>query len=360
MSAASEIDCSIDWAEVRDELRAVARDLLAQGEGAPDWALLASSGWLGLEIAEAHGGAGATFAEVAVILEELGRAARGGPYLASVVLAAGALARAQASPVRDELLAGIASGEVVVAAALTTNGDEAGPGPPPFVVSDEGRVSGRAVFVPDASGADRLVLLASDPSGAPVLVVVDRRAEGMAVEDQPLVDATRSFGVVAATDVAVDAAAVLPLDPDVPAQLLDRAALAVALDSLGASAAMLDATVAYAAVREQFGRPIGSFQAVKHACADMLVTVTVARELVTSAVHLVATGDPGAGRAVAMAASYATEGAVEVVGKAMQLHGGIGYTWESGVHAHLKRALLNRSLFGSPVAQRARLAAAYR
>ena len=122
---------------------------------------------------------------------------------------------------------------------------------------------------------------------------------------------------------------------------------------------MLDATVAYAAARQQFGRPIGSFQAVKHACADMLVQVSVARELVATAVQQLAAADPEAGVAASMAKSWACATAVDVVGKAMQLHGGIGYTWESGIHVYLKRAALNRSLFGSPAAHRRRLAARY-
>ncbi len=141
-----------------------------------------------------------------------------------------------------------------------------------------------------------------------------------------------------------------------------NAAVAVACDSLGLSEAMLDATVAYARVREQFGRPIGSFQAVKHACADMLVQVSVARELVTRAVRQLADDpdDPDATVAASMAKSYASSTAVAVAGQAMQLHGGMGYTWESGIHRYLKRATLNRSLFGSPAAHRRRLAARYR
>jgi alkylation response protein AidB-like acyl-CoA dehydrogenase len=123
---------------------------------------------------------------------------------------------------------------------------------------------------------------------------------------------------------------------------------------------MLSATVAYAKVRQQFGRPIGSFQAVKHACADMLTQIAVARQLVRTAVDAVADDRPDAGAAAAMAKSYACEAAVRVAGKAMQLHGGIGYTWESGIHVYLKRAALNRSLFGSPAAHRQQLAKRYR
>ena len=125
---------------------------------------------------------------------------------------------------------------------------------------------------------------------------------------------------------------------------------------------MLEATVGYAGVREQFGRPIGSFQAVKHACADMLVEITVGRELLGEAVRAVCreapteAGDAAASVAVSMAKAYLCQAAVEVAGKAMQLHGGYGYTWESGIHTYLKRAVLNRSLFGAPQAHRRRLA----
>ncbi len=123
---------------------------------------------------------------------------------------------------------------------------------------------------------------------------------------------------------------------------------------------MLTATVSYAKVRNQFGRPIGSFQAVKHACADMFVTIAVSRQLVGAAVDAVAEDRPDAGVAAAMAKSYACSTAVDIAGKAMQLHGGIGYTWESGIHVYLKRAALNRSLFGSPAAHRQQLAKRYR
>jgi alkylation response protein AidB-like acyl-CoA dehydrogenase len=122
---------------------------------------------------------------------------------------------------------------------------------------------------------------------------------------------------------------------------------------------MLSATVGYAKVREQFGRPIGSFQAVKHACADMAVSIAVSRQLVDAAVQAIAEGRADAGVPAAMAKSYVCGAAVDVVGKAMQLHGGIGYTWESGIHVYLKRAALNRSLFGSPAAHRQELAKRY-
>ena len=139
-----------------------------------------------------------------------------------------------------------------------------------------------------------------------------------------------------------------------------RAELAIAGDSLGLSEAMLAATVDYVKVRRQFERPIGSFQAVKHACANMAVDVAIGRALLDAAVEQVVAGADDAWVAVSMAKAAVTESAVTITGQAMQLHGGIGYTWERGIHMYLKRATLNRSLFGSPAAHRRRLATRYR
>lgn len=348
--------------EAHDELRAVARDLLGKASGAADWAAQAEAGWLGLEVPEELGGAGATFAEVAIVLEERGRAVAPGPYLGTVVLGVGALGLLAPHPQRDGLLGRVASGDVRLAVAVADGDTDAVPGAPPFRIERPGgglRLRGRAAFVPDAPDADRLLLVARDDRG-PVVVALAPGAPGLDVAGQPVLDATRSLGLVTADGVALGDGDVWRFAGDAEAsvrRLFDRAAVAVACDALGLAEAMLEATVAYAGVRTQFDRPIGSFQAVKHACADMLVAVTVSRELLALAVRAVATGDDGP--APAMAASHVTQAAVDVVGKALQLHGGIGYTWESGIHAYLKRAALDRSLFGSPRAHRRRLAARY-
>lgn len=330
-----------DFAELHDELRAVAAGVLARDT---EWATLVDAGWVGLEVADALGGAGATFAEVAVLCEELGRAAAATHYLGGAVLAVGVLNALQHSAVRDELLGDVAGGRLRPAVA-----DGA------FTVSADRRLTGRAEFVPDADGADRLLVLATDHTGTEVVVVPD----DLTVTPQPVLDETRAVATVAADGIEVPE----PLgfaDPRGSQGVRNRAALAVACDSLGLAEAMLAATVAYARSRRQFGRPIGSFQAVKHACADMQVNIAVARALVREAVDAwVAGGPEDADAAVAMAKSYTCGAAVDVVGKAMQLHGGIGYTWESGIHVYLKRAVFNRSLFGSPAAHRRRLAQRY-
>jgi alkylation response protein AidB-like acyl-CoA dehydrogenase len=328
-----------DFEEFHDELRSVAGDLLAKDREA-DWAMLAEAGWTGLEVPDALGGAGATFGETAVILDQIGRAAGVNNYLGSVVLPVGALNMLRHSRIRDQLLGTVAVGGSRLAAVT---GD--------FTV-DDGRLSGHAPFVPDAAGADRLLILTT----AGVALVA---ASNVTVTAQPTVDETRHLATVTAEAATIDDMLPFVGSPDAAmARMRERAEVAIACDSLGIAEQMLTATVDYVKVRHQFGRPIGSFQAVKHACADMLVTIVVSRQLVAEAVAAVA-GQADAAVAAAMAKSYTCSAAVDVAGKAMQLHGGIGYTWESSIHTYLKRAALNRSLFGSPAAQRKKLAQRY-
>ncbi|WP_433526019.1 acyl-CoA dehydrogenase family protein [Nocardia pseudovaccinii] len=350
-----------DFTEIHDELRAVTRDVLATvapGERIEP-RVPAAQGWLGLEVPEEFDGAGATFAEVAIVLEELGRAvaASGYPSAASAAGVCGLLAPTSA---RDELFAAVAAGAAMATVAFAADCDATAPfrldGP-----AGQLKVCGRAEFVPDAVAADRLLLVAADPDGIPVIVAL--ATDAAICSAQPMLDETRSFGTVTADAIAVPDDAVWRFAGDPSAairRLHDRAAVAIACDSLGLSEAMLAATVAYASTRTQFGRPIGSFQAVKHACADMLVQTTVARQLVSTAIRQLVTDSPEAQVAAAMAKSYTCTAAVEIAGKAMQLHGGLGYTWESGIHRYLKRAALNRSLFGSPATHRRHLAARYR
>ncbi|WP_426574457.1 acyl-CoA dehydrogenase family protein [Aquihabitans sp. McL0605] len=360
-----------DLSEHHDELRQVARDLLAASpDGDPGWAQLAELGWIGLEVPEALDGSGATFAETAIVLEELGRAASTTAFFGTAVLGVGALAAVAPTDQRDQLLRQVAAGQRTVAVALTAGGDEALAAPPFSLERTDGglRLHGRAEFVVDAAEADDLLLLATHPgdpaapgiAGGSRLVLVRVAPFLVEVDEVPVVDATRRFGTVAADRVEIDDDAVWAFTGDGGAaaqRVLDRAAVAVACDAMGLAGAMLDAMVAYLGERRQFGRQIGSFQAVKHACADLLVELTIGRELLTAAVAASAAGDVDAGRAASRAASFVTAAAVDVVGEALQLHGAMGYSWESGLHVYLKRAILDRSLYGSPAAHRRRLAA---
>jgi alkylation response protein AidB-like acyl-CoA dehydrogenase len=357
-------------ASIHDDLRAVARDLLTKNSGRAsgseavpvDWSLLAASGWPGLEVPEALDGGGATFEEVAVILHEMGRSVSSSSYLGSAVLGVAALNLLEPGPVRDEHLRGVATGALRVALAVPTGDTDVLRPHSPFWLDGAGCLQGEAGFIPDAADADRILVAATDQNAELVLVDLERSGSDLEVSEQPVLDSTRRLAFVRANGVGVPENSILRFRAEAGealASLLDRGAVATACDSLGVAEAMMETTVAYAGVRRQFDRPIGSFQAVKHACADMLVQVKVCQELLAAAVRSHAGNHTDSDVAVSMAKSYVCEAAVQVVGKAMQLHGGIGYTWESGIPAYLKRAVLNRSLFGSPASHRRRLARRY-
>lgn len=317
------------FAEFHDELSSVANDILAK-DSEVAWSVLVDAGWTGLEVPESAGGAGATFIETALILRQIGRAASANHYFGSAALAVAALQHAP-----DELLAAVADGSsrfAVVTDQFTTA---------------SGKLTGRAEFVPDAVGADRLLFLVD--GGVAVVP-----ATAVTVSAAPVVDETRTLATVIADGVVPE----MIVPSDCASAVHNRATVALAVDSLGIAERMLTATVDYVKMRHQFGRPIGSFQAVKHACADMLVAIEVSRQLVADAVEAIADGADAAVPA-AIAKSHTCSAAVDIAGKAMQLHGGIGYTWESGIHRYLKRATLNRSLFGSPATQRQRLSQRY-
>lgn len=351
-----------DFEDLHDELRAVATDLLAK-EGAVGatvpWPLLVDAGWVGLDAPDDVGGAGATFAEVAVVLDSMGRAATAGAYLGAGVLGVGLLTALQPRPT---LLREVVAGEAVAVAVLPGDG---GPHRPASFTCDSTpgglSVTGRAEFVLDAVMAHHLLLVV-DNGGTPVVVTLPSDTPGVTITPQPVLDHTRVLGTVTVDGVSAPEESIAQFDGDAAAglqRLWDRAHLAIACDSLGISEAMLKATVDYVGLRHQFGRAIGSFQAVKHTLADMLVEISVARQLVAHGVDAVVNDHPDASRAVAKAKAYTSDLAVAVAGSAMQLHGGIGYTWESGIHVYLKRATLNRSLFGSPAEHRRWLAQLY-
>lgn len=355
-----------DFSEYHDDLRTTVRRVIGRPPSALgvldppllDWKALADAGLLGLSVPEAFGGSGATFTEIGVVLDEVGRAPAIGPILGSAVLATSALLLADPGPGRDELLRGLVEGTITAALVLDACCAEcAGPTSSFVRGAGSGELRGRAEMVVDAPLADRLLCVAEQGTET-VLVSTERSAHGLVVETRPLVDATRRVGTVCAEGVRTGPAWTLP--PVALGRLEDLAAIAVACDSLGLMSVMLDATVAYAKERHQFGRPIGAFQAVKHACADMFVASEMSRSLVREALAALSDDVPADERraAVARAKSYVGKAAVDVCGKAVQLHGGLGYAWESGIHAYLKRATLNRSLFGSPADHRRRLMSA--
>ncbi len=321
------------------------------------WARLGSElGALSLAVPEDLGGAGGTCVDQAVAAEELGAALVTGPLLGTVALAVPALDAAPAGDGRDALRAALADGSRTAAlvARLTEPYDGASAA---GVAADGDRLTGTVEHVPDAGAADVLVVAAAGPEG-PVLAVVDRGADGVRVQRCGSFDVTRPVARVV-LDGATGTVLATGADADGALRHAFRTAGALlAAEQAGIARRLLDLTVAYAKERLQFGRPIGSFQAVKHRCADMLVAVEQAR---TAALHAAwAVDDPrvdDADLAVSIAQATCSETAYRVAADAVQLHGGIGFTWEHVAHLYYKRAVADAALLGSAEAHRERIAA---
>ncbi|MFD9030522.1 acyl-CoA dehydrogenase [Streptomyces sp. NPDC059567] len=291
------------------------------------WDGLAAQGLLGIHLPEEYGGGGGDLVDLAVVLEEAARALFPGPYLPSV-LAGEILARAG----QRELTAALAAGERIGAVALAPGGLTA--------VETEGGLllDGGAAPVLGGSQADVLILAAGTARGT-VWAAVD--ADTLAVRPHRSADPTRPTAEVTAAGALVPAHRILDVDP---ALVTDLAAVLYAADACGNAARALETAAEYAKVREQFGRPIGRFQAVKHLCADMLVRVEQARALTWDAAR--STRDAPRSLTAALAAATALDAAYDCAKDCIQILGGIGFTWEHDAHLSLRRALVARQLLG--------------
>jgi alkylation response protein AidB-like acyl-CoA dehydrogenase len=352
---------------------AAVRAVLAK-HGTPDKRLdaeLARAGLFGIEIPERFGGTGAGFAELALVVETLGARAAPSRLTASAVLCAGAILLSGSEEQQSRWLPGLADGSSAGTAVLgglasARRGPAADPaaGIQAEPRADGWTLHGTAGYVLDARVADLVVVTTARPGGAngpdaAVVAVVPVGAEGLASDPVELVDGTRCADTVSFSGVRVAEADVLARGEaarDLTAALVNRAAVALAADSVGAARRLLDLTVAYIKQREQFGRPIGGFQAVKHQAADMLVNVETSSALLDGAVREV-DESPSLSELASMAKEYCCERAAATAGTALQLHGGIGYTWEHDLHLYFKRVVLNQYLFGDGRWHRQRVAA---
>jgi alkylation response protein AidB-like acyl-CoA dehydrogenase len=306
-------------------LRGAARDLLADlahprdadGFDSALWKAMTDQGWLGVELPEADGGLGMGAVEAAVLLEELGRHVAPVPYL-QTALAIGALHRAGRTEWVERLLSGDAIGTVAA------------------------RPGALAIAAPLADVAvvvDGDALLLAD--------LTDRRPAR-----EPAMDLTRPLGWLAVGEGDGERIG----GADDVRSLLDRAAAGHAAEMLGAADRALTMAVDYAKEREQFGQPIGSFQAVKHRCADMLVDVEGMRSAVYYAAWSIGADHPDASIAASTAKVWCSDAAKRVMASALQVHGGIGFTWEHDLHLYLKRSQLDQISFGDAAFHRDRLA----
>jgi alkylation response protein AidB-like acyl-CoA dehydrogenase len=326
----------------------------------------AQLGLPGIAVPEEYGGAGFSFAEQAIVLEELGAALFTGPYLASAVLAAGALLASDDTEAKKDLLPGIAAGETVATLAFTEDGGSWDPASIRLAAAKHAaakttgngwRLDGHKSFVLDGHAADLILAVAATGSNGELsLFAVAGAADGLTRRALPTLDQTRKlarleFDHTPARLVGEPGAARALLD-----HTLDVAAIALAAEQLGGAQRALDMAVAYAKVRQQFGRPIGSFQAIKHRCADLLLEVESLRSAVGYAAAAVAAGSTEVPVLASLLKAYASEVYSRVAGENIQIHGGIGFTWEHDAHLYLKRAKASELFLGDAGYHRERLA----
>ncbi|MBI4608632.1 MAG: acyl-CoA dehydrogenase family protein [Candidatus Rokubacteria bacterium] len=331
------------------------------------WQKLAEQGWLGLVYPEGYGGAGLGFVDLTVLMEEMGRVVLPGPYFSTVLLGGLVILEAGSEAQKKEWLPRISSGQARATLAWTepnARWDAEGitvsgkPAPGGTVLS------GTKLFVQDAHTADALVVAARTADGRRAddgvsLFLVPRTARGIEVKLLPTMDQTRKLCEVMLNEAVVGPEALVgewdkgwsPL-----ARVIDRATVALCAEMCGGAQKVLEMTTEYAKIRVAFGKPIGSYQGVKHKLADMLVDVENAKSITYYAAWAVDEGAAEAPLAVAMAKAYVSDAYRKVAAAGIQLHGGIGFTWEHDMHLYFKRAKGSEFTFGDATYHRERVA----
>ncbi|TCJ97637.1 acyl-CoA dehydrogenase [Nocardia alba] len=310
-------------------VRQAARELLdAATEDPPAfWAQLAELGLLGLHVDPAYGGSGYGLPESVVVVEELGRAIAPGLFVSTVITSA-VVAAVGSAEQRERFLPGLVDGTVTAAVGF---GDE-------VTIDNRGRAHGRAGVVLGAGSADLLLICAGDD-----VVILERTAAGISIQTPSNMDPTRRSGRVTLRDVTVAPHQVLV---GARAAAVARARLLFAAEAAGGAGDCVDAAVGYAAIRTQFGRPIATFQAVKHHCANMLVEAESAVATVWDAARAATDDERQFQLMAAAAATIALPAYVHNAELNIQVHGGVGFTWAHDAHLHLRRAVTLRALIG--------------
>jgi len=342
-------------------------------------------GLFGMAIPEAYGGAGAGFTELGLVAQEMGRALLCGPFLATAVLAAGILLESDDEDARRRWLPAMAAGDLIATLAIPGGLDAAPgppapgppppgppplgpppPGPPPLAVQASGpdsrggwTLDGTAGFVVDGHVAD-LVLVPAGPPGRLSLFAVAGGAPGLARTLLPAFDATRKharlhFDAVPATLIGRAGGA----DPAL-ARVFDLGCIALACEQVGVAERALDMARDYALLRTQFGRPIGSFQAVKHKLATVLLEIEAARSAAWYGLWAADSRDDALSAVASIAQATCSAAAYLAATENVQVHGGIGYTWEHPAHLFFRRATTSRMWLGDPAGHHDRLLAQLR
>lgn len=320
------------------------------------WARLGTElGVLGLAVPEADGGAGGTLVDQAVAVEELGAWLACGPVFGTVLLAIPALVAASAGPVRDELLGALAEGTRTAAFAVPDQAGAFDPAGVNVTVAEDGTLTGTVERVVDGGAGDVLLVAASGPDGIGLYAV---EAASPGVQRTPLVtlDLTRPQATIALTAAPAQVVAASDEADRVIAHAFQVASALLAAEQVGAAQHLLDLSVEYAKSRLQFGRQIGSFQAVKHRLADCLVDLEHARSAMYHAAWALTDGTDDPALAASIAQATASAAFAKIAADTIQVHGGIGFTWEHQAHLYFKRATTDAALLGSAEAHRSRVA----
>jgi alkylation response protein AidB-like acyl-CoA dehydrogenase len=331
------------------------------------WKKLAEQGWLGLIAPEEHGGMALGIVDLVVLLEEMGRAVVPGPFFSTVLLGGLALLEAGSDAQKKAWLPKICSGEARATLAWMEPSAEMGAAGITLQAAAKGSgftLNGTKLFVHDAHTADVIVVAArtasgQDPEEGISLFLVPTGTPGLAVTLLPTMDQTRKLCEVTLTNVSLGGDAIMgapgagwkPL-----ARVIERATVGLCAEMCGGAQKVLDMTVEYAKIRQAFGRPIGSYQGVKHRAADMLVDVENSKSITYYAAWAMDEGVPEGPLAVSMAKAYVSDAYRRVSGAGIQLHGGIGFTWEHDLHLYFKRAKGSEFTFGDATWHRERVA----
>jgi alkylation response protein AidB-like acyl-CoA dehydrogenase len=364
------------------ELRAMAEAFLAEHSGSEQvraamaselgydektWARVGSElGWTAVHIPEAYGGLGLDYTDLVALIEVMGGALFCGPYLSTVALGANALLVAGSEAQKQAHLPGIAEGATRATLAFAEAGGRADLGDMETTWRRDGDdfvLRGAKHFVVDGHCAD-LVIVAARAEGSQGaegigLFLVPAEAPGLERSALPTLDQTRRLAALTLDDVRVPAEASLGEAGQAGAALektLQLAAIALAAEQAGGAGRCLDMAVAYAKEREQFGRPIGSFQAIKHICADLLVAVETARSAVYYAACVATDDTPELAAVASLAKATCSDAYFRCAADSIQIHGGVGFTWEYDCHLYFKRAKASESLLGDATHHRERVA----
>ena len=362
------------FSDEQEELRAAVRRFLAEkspetevrrlmdtteGYDPAVWSQMADQlGLQSLTIPEEFGGSGFTYVELLVVLEEMGAALLCAPFFSSVALAANALLTSGDDEAKKSFLPGIAAGETIATLAITEdNGkwDFGGIECKASKLGDGWVLDGHKMFVIDGHVANLIIVAARTSAGVSLFAVQDDAA-GLTRSPLPTMDQTRKqarieFSGTPATLIGADGGA----EPGLT-KTLDLAAVALAAEQVGGAQHVLDASVEYAKTRIQFGRPIGSFQAIKHKCADMLLEVESAKSAAYYASWAAAEDSEELPVVASLAKSYCSEAYFHAAAENIQIHGGIGFTWEHPAHLYFKRAKSSELFLGDPSYHRELLA----